>query len=617
MSAPVADMRPVRAVHAVSIRGVLRKAISLLPSTIRRRLGLAAGLSVVLACVEAAAIAGLFSVITVLTDEEAGQPSWSGLVFAENRDQFVARAAVAVLLALIIRSALGFLAAKMQARLHAESDAWLAAKIFERALRYPYASHLRRSSADIISVLSWCAADVSANIVSASASGSVDILMLIALALTLAILQPLIALGMILYFGIVASVLLLGLAPAVRRAAKDEHEAIVFSNRSMMEGLHGVKAFQVAVATDVVAGEHAQHRLRLASARQRKVFLTAMSRQVLETSVTLGIGLLAAALFALQRNGEALASLGLVIAVAFRALPSLSRLLSTLNGFHSASVSLSRIEDELQQPTTHDDGVRQPPLTFERHIDFSDVGFTYESAAIPALEAITVRVPYGSSLGIVGSSGAGKTTLVDLLLGLLEPTGGAIRVDGVALARTNTLAWRRLVGYVPQDVFMLDGSVRDNVAFAGRDVPVSDDQVWDALEQAQLATFVHALPERLDSLIGERGARLSGGQRQRIGIARALYRHPALLVLDEATSSLDLATEASIAATLGSLDRSMTKVIIAHRLTTVRTCEQILFLRQGRVAGLGTYSDLAANVPGFEVLATLSGDAALVNRRTN
>lgn len=596
--------------QTVSLPATVRSALGLLPTPLRRRLSIAVALSIVLAVVEAAAVAGLFSVINVVVNDEAKEPGWSGLLFASDRDQFATRAASLVFFLLLLRSGLGFVAARMQARLQAETDGWLGERIFGRALRYPYVAHLRRSSAEMIGVLGWCTADVSANLVGAAASASVDILMLVALASTLIVLKPVVALGMILYFALVATILLMVLSPAVRRAANDEHGANVLTSRSIMEGLQGVKAFQMAVATQVVADEHARNRSQLASARQRKVFLAAMSRQVLETSVTLGIGLLAAALFVLQGTGEALASLGLVVAVAFRALPSLSRLLGTLNGIRSASVSLGKVQDELRHPTTHEDGADQEPSRFEREVRFREVSFTYGEADLPALDTVSVRIPRGSSLGVVGTSGAGKTTLVDLLLGLLEPTQGTIEVDGAPLDRTNMLAWRRLIGYVPQEVFMLDSSIRDNVVFAGRDVAVDDDEVWAALEQAQLADFVRSLPGQLDTMIGERGARMSGGQRQRMGIARALYRQPSLLVLDEATSSLDLVTEAAMAHTLESLGRSITKVIIAHRLTTVRECDRILFLKNGKVAGIGTFEELATDVPDFTLMASLSAGSA-------
>ena len=558
-----------------------------------------------LAVVEALAMAGLFGVINVIANPEAPEPRWATLVFASSRDDFAARAAVVVFTLLLLRGVLGFVAARLQANLQAETDRAVGERIFGRALRYPYATHLRRNSAEIVAVLNWSTADVAANLVGATAAVSVDLLILVGLAVTLILLQPLIALGMIVYFVAVAAVLVLALSPAICRAADEEHRMSTLTNRSIMEGLQGVKAFQVAVATEVVADEHARHRSHLAAIRQRKVFLSSMSRQTLELSVTLGLGVLTGALFAFQSSGKALASLGLVIAVAFRALPSLSRLLTTLGAMRSASVSLGKIQEELAQPTTHDDQAYLPALEFSRQISFSDVSFVYGSASAPALNQLSVSVPFGSSLGIVGTSGAGKTTMVDLLLGLLEPTSGQIEVDGVQLDRSNMLAWRHLIGYVPQDVFMLDGSIRDNVVFTGRDVPADDGAVWAALAQAQLTEFVEGLPEGLDTIIGERGARLSGGQRQRVGIARALYRQPSLLVLDEATSSLDLATEAAMAKTLESIGRSITKVIIAHRLPTVRGCDRILFLKHGRIAGVGTFAELTATVPEFDILARL------------
>lgn len=600
----------MNAPHNASISRGIREAVALLPSRIRRRLAWAVGLAVILAGVEAAAIAGLFTVINVLVDDKAAVPEWGRLLSATGRDQFLVRAASVVFVLLLIRSALGFLAAQIQARLHAGTDEMLATRIFGRALRYPYAEHLRRSSSEIMVVLMSSTADVAANIVGATASAAVDILVLGALAGTLIVLQPLTALGLIAYFAAVAAVLLFSLAPAVRRAATDSHQSFVLVSRSMMEGLHGVKALQIAVTTNVVADEHARHRAALAHGRQRTVFLAAASRQTLEGAVTVGIGLLAAGLFALQTSAEAVASLGLVVAVAFRALPSVSRLLSTLNAMRSALVSLERLQEELGQATTHEDREEQKPPTFAKSIQFCEVSYTYRGAQGPALAGISFDIPAGSSIGIVGTSGAGKTTMVDLLLGLLEPTGGRITVDGVPLDRGNILGWRRLIGYVPQDVFMLDSAIRDNVVFAGRDFPAPDDEVWAALEQAQLAEFVRSLPDGLDTLIGERGARMSGGQRQRIGIARALYRQPSLLVLDEATSALDLLTEAAIAETIESLDRSITKVIIAHRLTTVRGCDHIVFLANGALMAIGTFDEIAATVPEFNRLVRLSGAVA-------
>jgi ABC-type multidrug transport system fused ATPase/permease subunit len=591
--------------QGTSITASVLAMLRLLPGRTRRRLRLAVLLAVVLAVVEAVAIGGLAVVIKLVADADAGVPSWAK-AFADDRDSLVARGGIVVFVLLLVRTLLGFMAARLQASLQAETDAELGIRIFGRALRYPYSVHLRRSSSEFVGVLGWCVADVSANLVGATALLAVDALMLVALAGTLVAIQPLVAAGLIAYFSIVAAALVYGPAKGIRRIAQDEQAANVATNRAILEGLQGVKAFQVAVATQVVADEHSHERRRLALTRQRKTFYAATIRQVLEASVTLGIAALALALFTLTSSTEAVASLGVVVAVAFRALPSVARMLGTLSSMRSASVSLAAVQSELAQTTTQDDDPSSA-ITFERGIEFEDVTFQYAADGPPALQHVTLQILRGMTLGVVGSSGAGKTTLVDLLLGLLRPSTGAISVDGEHLDQGNVLAWRRLVGYVPQDVFLLDSTVRDNVVFAGRGVVVDDEAVWAALQQAQLAEFVRSMPAALDTVVGERGSRMSGGQRQRLGIARALYRGPRVLILDEATSALDLKTEAAVARTIEALDSSMTKILIAHRLSTVRNCDQIAFFDTGRVVGTGTFDELVEAVPQFAELARLGG----------
>lgn len=565
---------------------------------------MAAGLAIVLAAVEGAAIAGLAAVINAALNPAAAVPGWA-VSLGISAPGFAAQAGAIVFGLLLLRSLLGFAAARLQALLQAQTDAHLGIRIFGRTLEYPYADHLNRSSSEFIAVLGWCVADVAANLIGAAALLAVDVLLLVALATTLITLQPLIALGMIAYFGLIAAVLLLWLAPKLRRVAEAEQVANRDTMRSIVEGLHGVKAFQIGVATRVVADEHATHRQALARSRQKKVFYSATSRQLLEASVTVGVGLLAAALFLTGSSGDAAASLGLVVAVAFRALPSLSRLLNTLNGVRSASVSLDLIVRELKQPTRQmeEDG---DELVFHSHIELRGITFHYDPAAPPALRAVNLRIPQGTSLGIVGASGSGKTTLVDVLLGLLDPSEGEILIDDIPLSDRNILAWRRQVGYVPQDAFMLDSTVRDNVAFSGRAASVDDKRVWRALQAAELAEYVAALPQQLDSVVGERGARMSGGQRQRLGIARALYRQASVLVLDEATAALDLATEAAVSETLSDLDSSITQIVIAHRLSTVKNCDLIAFFDKGSLVALGTFAELRSTNAAFSALAALN-----------
>jgi ATP-binding cassette, subfamily B, bacterial PglK len=208
----------------------------------------------------------------------------------------------------------------------------------------------------------------------------------------------------------------------------------------------------------------------------------------------------------------------------------------------------------------------------------------------------------GESIGVVGPTGAGKTTFVDLMLGVLEPTAGSIRVDGRDI-RLSLRAWQRQIGYVPQTVYLIDDTIRRNIALGLEDAEIDEARVVESARDAQLDGFLSALPEGLDTVAGERGVRLSGGERQRIAVARALYRRPTVLIFDEATAALDNITEQALTATLHGLHGRITTVFIAHRLSTVQSCDRLIFLRDGEIADVGTYAELEKN-PDFLALST-------------
>jgi ATP-binding cassette subfamily C protein len=221
------------------------------------------------------------------------------------------------------------------------------------------------------------------------------------------------------------------------------------------------------------------------------------------------------------------------------------------------------------------------------------IRYFYSGETARTLDGVTLTIHKGEIVGLVGRSGAGKTTLVDVILGLLEPQEGDIRVDGVSVLGRQA-EWRRLIGYIPQSIYLTDDTIRRNVAFGMEDSEIRDEPVRGALKAAQLEEFVSSLPRGLDTVVGDRGTRLSGGQRQRIGIARALYRDPELLVLDEATSALDVETEAAVNEAVRQLAKSKTIVVIAHRLSTVSNCDRLFLIDGGKVADSGTYAELRA-----------------------
>jgi ATP-binding cassette subfamily C protein len=244
----------------------------------------------------------------------------------------------------------------------------------------------------------------------------------------------------------------------------------------------------------------------------------------------------------------------------------------------------------------------EPTVEFRESLACEHVTFAYEASAHRALHDVNLRIRRGESVGIVGPTGSGKSTLVDVLLGLLRPTSGRVLLDGDDLAG-HERAWQRLIGYVPQDPYLLDDTLRRNIAFGIPDALIDEQRLLRACTLAQLDDFVRQLPEALETSIGEDGVRLSGGQRQRIAIARALYQDPAVLVFDEATAALDNQTEREVTRAIAAVHGERTVIVIAHRLSTVAACDRLIFLQEGRIAAVGRYDDLMRN-PGFRAMTT-------------
>ena len=231
-------------------------------------------------------------------------------------------------------------------------------------------------------------------------------------------------------------------------------------------------------------------------------------------------------------------------------------------------------------------------MNFEKLLEFSDVRFRYANSGPWVLDGLTLDIPRGSRIGFVGSTGSGKSTAMDLLMALLDPTEGEILVDHRPITGDGQRAWQRTIAHVPQTIYLADASIAENIAFGVSSSAIDHDRVREAAEQAQIAEFVEGRPGGYASMVGERGVRLSGGQRQRIGIARALYKRASVLIFDEATSALDNATEAAVLSAIENLDRELTILIIAHRLTTLQDCDKIVLLDSGRIVAQGTYDEM-------------------------
>jgi ATP-binding cassette subfamily C protein len=291
-----------------------------------------------------------------------------------------------------------------------------------------------------------------------------------------------------------------------------------------------------------------------------------------------------------------------------RLLPSANRLAANLTNLRFHLPSLDIIREELQAlreipniERTLQRGESAGRLELQRALVLRDVSYCYPGADRHAIDAVSLTIPRGSLVAFIGPTAAGKTTLIDLILGLLSPSRGAVLVDGHDIFG-NLRAWQRTVGYVPQQIYMIDDSIRRNVAYATEDADIDDARVWSSLDSAEIGDVVRALPDGLDTLTGEDGARLSGGERQRLGIARALYADADILVMDEVTASLDGATEKKLVDTLVSLRGNRTIVMTAHRIPLMRVCDGLFLLRDGRIVASGTYQQLRETSREFQEL---------------
>jgi ABC-type multidrug transport system fused ATPase/permease subunit len=386
----------------------------------------------------------------------------------------------------------------------------------------------------------------------------------------------------------------------------------ISSNEKIVEVFASYRESVVRNRRDYYAREIGHLRHSLANTSAELAFLPYVSKYVIETTVVAGAVLIAGAQFILQDASHAIATLAIFLAAGSRVAPAVLRLqqgtITIKSGLGAASPTLDLIEalGNATMAENIDDRVDVIHEGFISEIDIKNVTLTYPNKIAPAIADISLLIPAGSSIAFVGPSGAGKTTMIDILLGVLNPDNGSVLVSGLppllAVAK-----WPGAVSYVPQDVVIAAGTIRENIALGYPMKEATDELIMGALKVAHLDEFVASLPEGIDTQVGERGARISGGQRQRLGIARAMFTRPHLLVLDEATSSLDGETEASISEAIHSLRGSTTVVIIAHRLSTVRNADKVVYLSKGKVLATGTFEEVRQAVPDFDQQAKIMG----------
>ncbi len=383
------------------------------------------------------------------------------------------------------------------------------------------------------------------------------------------------------------------LGPILRRFGHEVQTNSALTTKWIMQAVNGMKETKVLNKERYFVEQYEKSADKLNTIQKRQNSMQNIPRLMIETVCMCGILLVMAVFLSIGNNlNEMITQLGVLAVVAIKLMPSANKLSTYINNIAYYEPSLTAVEDIIicsHQKDVDTDILflkkEIEPMDFSKEVKLENITYRYPNTEVNILENASVSIPIGKSIGFIGPSGAGKSTTVDILLGLLEPQKGKVTVDGIDI-RTNLPGWYARIGYVPQMIFMLDDTIRNNVAYGVDEKDIDEEQVWYALREAQMDEFVRGLPDGLDTSIGERGVRISGGQRQRLGIARALYTEPEIMIFDEATSALDNDTESAIMEAIERLHGKKTLVIIAHRLTTIEKCDAVY-----RVEELGFHKE--------------------------
>ena len=597
----------------VSTNGTLILMLRIWHHLSRRRkfqFGLLLGLMLISAFAEIVSLGAVLPFLGILISPERvfNHPLAAEVVQALNitsADQLVLPLTIAFVAAALIAGATRMFLFWVSTRLAYASGTDLSINVYQRTLYQPYSVHVARNSSEVISgvtdkvnttigeVLTPCLILISSSVLLVTVIGA-----LIAI-------DPMVALVAATFFGISYGLVTWftrrRLNSNSQRIAHEQTQVI----KALQEGLGGIRDVLLDGTQSTYCNVYRKADYSLKLAKAGNLFIAVSPRFALEA---LGITLIATLAYGLNNQpggiATALPTLGALALGTQRLLPALQQVYNSWSGIVGSRASLVDTIELLDQPLSAE-AFRADivPLHFQDFMRFDNVYFRYNSEEPWVLDNLNLTISKGVRVGFVGNTGSGKSTTLDLLMGLLYPTKGEFLVDGQPIDENNTRAWQQTISHVPQNIFLADSTITENIAFGIPRDAIDLERVMQAAHRAQIADFIEKQLDGYNTFVGERGIRLSGGQRQRIGIARALYKQASVLVFDEATSALDNATEQSVMCSIEGLSQDLTILIIAHRLTTVQHCNVIVELGQGRVVAQGTYDQLCESSPSFRAMA--------------
>jgi ABC-type multidrug transport system fused ATPase/permease subunit len=595
------------------IVATVQQSLDLLNARLRRRWLLHVPWALFSACLEMIATAGVLILIRLISDPAGVERMasvqalrhWSGFSAGPG---FNAAFGACVACSYVIKNALRMAEVHAQQRCAARTAVWISSGLLERYLLAPYSLHLRRSSSEMLTNVSSAADQVSWVVLQSATALVSEAFISLGILIALAAQLPPLSRGAAAATAGVTIFLLWITQKRHVRWGRLLHTSSIQKLQSLRQSLAAVKEAKILGRERYFSGRFARIRARLGDLEAAQQTTEFLPRLVVETTFIAALAaLIIFAWLIPDASGNLTLTLGIFAYGGLRLLPSLHLMVYRFNRIGSGEAAVKAVSRDWHElaPYVAVSREQETPLLLRESVVFEGVSFAYEGSGEPALSGVDLTIRLGESIGVVGPTGAGKTTFVDLMLGLLEPSSGTIRVDGRDI-RTSLRSWHGQIGYVPQTVYLIDDTIRRNIALGLEDHEIDEARVLDSARTAQLDGFLSGLADGLNTVVGERGVRLSGGERQRIAVARALYRRPTVLIFDEATASLDNVTEQALTETIHGLHGSVTTVFIAHRLSTVQSCDRLIFLREGRIQDIGSYAELVEKNPEFLML-TLAG----------
>lgn len=560
--------------------------------------GLLLGLMVLASFAEILSIGSVLPFLAVLTDPQRifdfhlTQPLIKALGIS-TASQLLLPLTATFCITAILAAAIRLLLLRSSLFLAAATGSDIGYDMYRRTLFQPYSVHVSRNTSEIIDGISIKSTAIANGVVMPLLyifSSAIMTGLIVGILLILAPETTLIAFGI---FGLIY----LAVIKLTRKQLLIDSKNIASKStqviKSLQEGLGGIRDVLIDGTQNTFCRIYQKSDFVLRRSYASSSFISVSPRFAVEALGMLMIATLAY-LLAKQPNGvaQAVPILGALALAAQRLLPLMQQAYSSWSNLRQNQYSLKETLEFLDQPLPSELDSTSVPITFAKGITLDNISFSYSADAEPILQDLSLTIPKGSRIGFIGETGSGKSTLLDIIMGLLQPTSGALKIDGDRIDSRNLRAWQKHVAHVPQSIFLADGTISENIAFGLPTNQIDEVRVRQAAEQAQIHDIIEKLPNGYQTIVGERGVRLSGGQRQRLGIARAIYKQADVIIFDEATSALDNETEKAVMEAIDQLSNGLTILIIAHRLTTLKNCSQIIELDKGSIKRLGKYDQL-------------------------